>query len=336
MNLQNLTYTINNLSPRQKATALAGIVGASAVIGTIALSQRQPNRTIVNQLPSSSLSSPSSSLDPLTPNTTGNIDATVTPDIVKPGTTTSRFNSSIVPSPGNSLNPGNSSVAPNNNLRLGTGSASSSNLNSYGTSSVGTNSVGAVDSNRINSAVPNLAPSTPPGQVSVPNTSSSTNIAPASPIIPRASSPIQDFSVPRANTSPVTATPSEIGTTSPVDDPIPSSTQTSPTFDSRTGTYTTTPSVPNSNLRQSLRSPTNSVNNSQNNSDFYSNPNFSRPSGGSSGNTNNTSPVYGSSNGTTSSNPIYSNPNGNINTNSIYGSPNGGSGSSTSPNGTTP
>ncbi len=329
MNLQNLTYTINNLSTRQKIAALVGVVGASAVISTIALSQRQSSRTTVNQLPNSNLPSTSSPLAPTIPNTTANLDATLTPGIVNsPGTTTNRFNSSLVPSPGNSLSPGNSSIVPNNNLS--SGSARNNNLNSLGNGSSVNNNLNSVNPNRINSAIPNLTPSTPQQRVSVPNTPS-INIAPASPII----APRQDFTVPRASTSPVSpVTPSEsFSATSPIDEPIPSSTQSNPTFDSRTGTYTTNPSVPTSNPRGSFNSPS-SVNNSRNNSDFYANPNFRRPSTGSA-NTNNTNPIYGNSNPTTSSNPIYSSPNGNINSNSIYGTPNGGSTSNTSPNGTT-
>lgn len=343
MNLQNLTYTINNLSSRQKMAALAGIVGASAVISTIALSQRQSSRTTVNPVPNQSpLPVTASPLAPTTalPSPTGNLDATLAPGVVNSSSsTTTRFNSGIAPSPGSNLAPGVGNVAPSGRLQVGTGSTASSGLNS-------------ANPRLNNAASPNLT-TAPQGRVFVPNVPSTTTV-PASPVIPSVAIPTQDLAVPSA--APVPANPvtpqDNFDATSPADIPLPSSTE--PTFDSRTGTYTTTPRATNSSPNSSSNSPTtsfgspssptgslgsptsSSINNSRNPSDFNSNANFSRPSGGGNNNSSSsTSPVYGSSNGSSSSNPIYSNPNGNINPNSIYGSPNGGSTSNTSPNGTT-
>ena len=336
MNLQNLTYTISNLGPRQKMAALAGIVGASAVISTIALSQRQPSSTTVNR------SIPNTSIPPTTttlPSTLGNLDTTQAPGIVtSPSTNTSRFNIGTGSIPENNLKPGNNSVAPDTNLSLGRGREENNNLN-------------LANPNPVNPTISNLSPITP-GRVFVPNTPSQsmTSISP----IPRASSPIQDFSSREAPTaiSPTISQDSLVPTTpavnpaisqdslvpiTPADSPLPSSTQSTPTFDSRTGTYTTTPRA-TSNSSGSVNSPgssfanpSGSISNGRNGSDFYSNPNFSRSNGGSS-NANFSNPIYGSSNGTSNSNPIYSSPNGSTNSNSIYGSPNGGSTSNTVPN----
>ena len=318
MNLQNLTYAINNLSPRQKMVALATIVGGSAVISTIALSQRQPNPTTVNRpIPNTSITPTTTTL----PSTLGNFDATLTPSIVtSPDTNTSRFNIGTGSIPENNLKPGNSSVAPDTNLSLYRGMEGNSNL---------------ANPNPVNPAISNLSPITP-GRVLGTNTPSQ-SMTSSSPL-PGASSPIQDFSPREAPTAvnPAISQDSFVPTT-PADSPLPSSTESTPTFDSRTGTYTTTPTaISNSSSSvnsygSSFANPSGSVSNSRNSSDFYSNPNFSRPSGGSS-NANPSNPIYGSSNGTTSSNPIYSSPNANTNSNSIYGSPNGGSTSNTVPN----
>ena len=352
MNLQNLTYTISNLSSRQKMAALAGIVGASAVISTIALSQRQPSSTTVNR------SIPNTSIPPTTttlPSTLGNLDTTQAPGIAtSPDTNTSRFNIGTEYSPENNLKPGNSSVAPDTNLSLGMGREGNNNLN-------------LANPNPVNPTISNLSPITP-GRVFVPNTPSQsmTSISP----IPGANSPIQNFSPREAPTaisptisqdslvpttpaiSPTISQDSLVPTTpsvnpaisqdslvpiTPADSPLPSSTESTPTFDSRTGTYTTTPRA-TSNSSGSVNSPgssfanpSGSTSNGRNGSDFYSNPNFSRSNGGSS-NANPSNPIYGSSNGTSNSNPIYSSPNGSTNSNSIYGSPNGGSTSNTVPN----
>ena len=344
MNLQNLTYTISNLSSRQKIAALAGIVGASAVISTIALSQRQPSSTTVNR------SIPNTSIPPTTttlPSTLGNLDTTQAPGIAtSPDTNTSRFNIGTGYSPENNSKLGNSSVAPDTNLSLGRGREGN-------------------NSNLVNPALSNLSPTTP-GRVFVPNTPSQ-SMTFSSPI-PRASSPIQGFSSREAPTavnpaisqdSLVPTTPSvnpaisqdSLVPTTPADSPLPSSTESTPTFDSRTGTYTTTPRATNNSSGSvnspgssfanpsgsvnspgsSFANPSGSTSNGRNGSDFYSNPNFSRSNGGFS-NANPSNPIYGSSNGTSNSNPIYSSPNGSTNSNSIYGSPNGGSTSNTVPN----
>ena len=328
MNLQNLTYTISNLSSRQKMAALAGIVGASAVISTIALSQRQPSSTTVNR------SIPNTSIPPTTttlPSTLGNLDTTQAPIVgTSPGTNTSRFNIGTGSIAENNLKPSNSSVAPDTNL-IGRGREGNSNL---------------TNPNPVNPAISNLSPTTPE-RVFVPNTPSQsmTSISP----IPRVSSPIQDIS-PREAPTAVSPTISQdsLAPITPADSPLPSSTESTPTFDSRTGTYTTTPratinssssvngsdsSFANPNAvnspGSSFANPRGATSTGRNSSDFYSNPNFSSSNGGSS-NTNPSNPIYGGSNGTSNSNPIYSNPN--ANTNSIYGSPNGGSTSNTVPN----
>ncbi len=339
MNLQNLSYSINNLSPRQKMAALAGIVGASAVISTIALSQRQSNQTAVDQLPDRTLPSTSSNpLDSTTaiPDTTGNLDTTLTPNIAPPpssgDTTTNRFTNGVGTSPENNLNVDRSSALQDRNMSLGRDRAVvNNNLNSANPNPITT----PPSSNLTTTPPSSNSTTTPPRQVFVPALPSP-NIAPASPVSPSVTSPTQNYTTPSAATNPVNPLiPQEnFGVTSPSDSPLPSSTESTPTFDSRTGTYTTTPRVPTSSPGSSLSSPSTSFNSPRNNSDF-SNPNFSRPSGGSS-NATPTSPIYGSSNGTSSSNPIYNNPNGNTNSNSIYGNPNGGSTSNTSPNGTTP
>lgn len=320
MNLQNLTYTISNLGPRQKMAALVTIVGASAVISTIALSQRQPSRTTVNR------SIPNTSSTPTTttlPSTLGNLDTTEAPRVVtSSGTNTSRFNIGTGYIPENNLKPGNSSVAPDTNLSLGRGREGNNNSN-------------LANPNPVNPAISNLSPTTP-GRVFVPNTPSQ-SMTSSSPI-PRASSPIQDFSPREAPTAVNSAISQDsLVPTTPADSPLPSSTESTPTFDSRTGTYTTTPTA-TSNSSSSVNSPgssfanpSGSESNGRNSSDFYSNPNFSR-SNGSSSNSNPSNPIYGSSNGTSNSNPIYSSPNANTNSNSIYGSPNGGSTSNTVPN----
>ena len=344
MNLQNLTYTISNLGPRQKIAALVTVVGASAVISTIALSQRQPSSTTVNR------STPNPSSTPTTntlPSTLGNLDTTQAPIVgTSPGTNTSRFNIGTGSIAENNLKPSNSSVAPDTNL-IGRGREGNSNL---------------TNPNPVNPAISNLSPTTPE-RVFVPNTPSQsmTSISP----IPRVSSPIQDISPREAPTavSPTISQDSLVPTTpansptisqdslapiTPADSPLPSSTESTPTFDSRTGTYTTTPratinssssvngsdsSFANPNAvnspGSSFANPRGATSTGRNSSDLYSNPNFSSSNGGSS-NTNPSNPIYGGSNGTSNSNPIYSNPN--ANTNSIYGSPNGGSTSNTVPN----
>lgn len=323
MNLQNLGYTINNLSPRQKMAALAVIVGASAVISTIALSQRQSSQTTVDQLPDRTL--PSTSANPLdgttaVPDATGSLDTTLTPNIVTSpsGNATSRFNDGIGTSTENNSNIDTSSAAQDRNLSLGRNRIVD-NLNSP---------------NPITTTAPSSSSTTPlPRRVYVPALPSP-SIAPSSPLIPRGASPTQNFTTPNAVTNPVDPTiPQEIPTViSPSDTSLPASvTENTPTFDSRTGTYTTTPRVPTSSPNTSLSSPSGGLNVPSNDANF-GNSNFSRPSGGSS-NPNPTSPIYGSSNGTSSSNPIYNNPNGNTNSTSIYGNPNGGT-SNTSPNGT--
>ncbi len=348
MNLQNLTYTISNLGPRQKIAALVTIVGASAVISTIALSQRQPSRTTVNR------SIPNISSTPTTttlPSTLGNLDTTQTPSVVtSSGTNTSRFNIGTGSILENNLKPGTSSVAPDTNLSLGRGREGNNNSN-------------LANPSPVNPAISNLSPTTP-GRVFVPNTPSQSMTS----ISPIPSSPIQDFS-PRAAPTAVNPTISQdslvpttpavnpaisqdsLVPTTPADSPLPSSTESTPTFDSRTGTYTTTPRAtsnssgsvnspgssfanPNGSVNSpgsSFANPSGSGSNGRNSSDFYSNPNFSR-SNGSSSNSNPSNPIYGSSNGTSNSNPIYSSPNANTNSNSIYGSPNGGSTSNTVPN----
>jgi hypothetical protein len=319
MNLQNLTYTISNLGSRQKIAALVAIVGASTVISAIALSQRQPSRDTVNRpIPTTS----SSPITTTLPSTLGNLDTTQAPVVVpSSGTNTSRFNTGTRYIPENNLKPGNSSVAPDTNASLGR-------------SREGINNSSLANPNPVNPAISNPSATTPQ-RVFVPNTPNQTMTF-SSPI-PRASSPMQDFSSREATTAVNPASQDSLVPTSPVDSEIPSAENT-PTFDSRTGTYTTTPRVPTTNPSGSLNSPNSSLanpsssaSNGRNSSDFYSNPNFSRPSGGSS-NANPSNPIYGSSNGTTSSNPIYSSPNGNTNSNSIYGSPNGGSTSNTVPN----
>lgn len=257
MTLQNLSYTINNLSPRQKIAALAGIVGASAVIGTVALSQRQPNPTTVKTLsPNPSLPNASSPLAPSVtlPNTTGNLDATLTPGTgnSSSGTTTSRFNNGTVPSSGSNLNL--SSPAPGSNL-VGRDSAANSNLNSASPSITAASS-------------PSLT-ITPPGRVFVPDTPS-TNFAPASPIVPTATTPTQNLPVPSADLTPIDpVTPqTSVSATSPTDSPLPSSAQSSPAFDSRTGTYTASPRLPNGNSGEISNSPNSTVSPRVPNSNF--------------------------------------------------------------------
>ncbi|MBW4662841.1 MAG: hypothetical protein KME01_01345 [Chroococcus sp. CMT-3BRIN-NPC107] len=328
MNLQNLGYTINNLSPRQKMAALAVIVGASAVISTIALSQRQSSQTTTDQVSDRALPSTSSNpLDPTNavPDATGNLDTTLTPGIVPlpSENATSRFNNGIGTSPESNSNIDSSSATQDRNSSLGRNRIID-NLNS-------------ANPNIITTAPSSSPTTTLPRQVYVPALPSP-SIAPSSPLIPRGtSSPNQNFTTPSVGTSPVApAIPPESPTvTSPSDTSLPPSvTENTPTFDSRTGTYTTTPREPTSSPG-SLSSPSGSLSSPTSNDSNFGNSNFSRPSGGSS-NPNPTSPIYGSSNGTSSSNPIYNNPNGNANSTSIYGNPNGGSTSNTSPNGITP
>lgn len=366
MNLQNLNYTINNLSPRQKIAILAGIVGASAVISTIALSQRQSSRTTVNQTPSTNITNPSSPFDATTvPNTTGDLDATLAPGVIdSSGTNPTSPNNNAAINSGSNLNSSRTTdVVPNNSLRGG-GSAVSRNNLPLDNNGVTNSTLNPTIPNTITTSPnSNLTPTLPRGAVAPPITTSpnltttspsrtfipsasSPSGASTNPVIPRTTSPSQ-ITVPSATTTPTnTLIPQDPNNIAPTDSAPPSSTENIPTFDSRTGTYTTTPRTPiNSspssavnNPYGSLNSPSSTFNNSRNNSsfnsNFNSNPNFSRPSGGSINTTSTNSPIYGNSNGTSSSNPIYSNPNGNINSNSIYGTPNGGSTSNTSPNGT--